>query len=303
MTFMTIFAILFLMAAFVSGLSFIFFLYESVNDPRPCYLDNCHQASGVFFCLFSGFLTSVSSQMLAYLTYPLGYMKNLWRPKASADSSRPPVLLVHGLYHNAGAWLVFKWMLKRAGFGRVYLWTYPSFGRDFQLISDQLKQVLRNTVEASGGEPVILIGHSLGGLLVRSILADPQARPAVRAAVLLGAPNHGSKLAALALGKLGRGLILDGPLVRSLNAACAPALLPKLNLFSPLDNLVLPNRSLTMEEPGWVQAQTPPISHVSMLYHLPTIRIVLDFLEQAFPALCPATAGPIRPVPSPAGNA
>lgn len=267
------------LGAFVSGLTYVFFWYEAANTPHPSHRRTCPGAPGLLWCVVVGFLSSVSSQLMAYVTYPIGFAKRLWKPSPSPSCSRPPVLLVHGLYHNASAWYLYKWLLRRRGYEKVFCWSYNTLKYDFWELADQLKGVVREASGLCGGEPVILMGHSMGGLLTRAAIADPDTARLVEAAVLLGAPNRGSKLAALAFGRLGRSIMYDGELVRRLNAMPSAGDMPKVNLYSPLDNMVLPTSSLEAPERGWIQVETAPISHVSMLYHLPTARMVLDYLD------------------------
>ena len=269
--------------AFISGLTYILFWYEAANTPHPSHASACPGARGLLRCVAAGFLTSVSSQLMIYLTYPFGFLKRLWKPAPSPGCERPPVLLVHGLYHNASAWHLYKWLLRRRGYEKVFAWSYNTKKHDFWQLAAQLKGVVREASGWCGGEPVILIGHSLGGLLTRAAIADPDTAALVGAAVILGAPNRGSKLSALALGRLGRSLKYGGPLAARLAALPSPRGMPKLNVYSPLDNMVLPTSSLEIRQDGWVEEQTAPISHVSMLYHIPTIRMVLDFLDEAVP--------------------
>lgn len=269
--------------AFVSGLTYMFYWYEAANDPHPSHAACRKGAGSLAWCVAAGFLSSVSSQLMVYVTYPLGFARRLWKPSPSSRCARPPVLLVHGLYHNASAWYLYKWWLRRRGYEKVFAWSYNTLKYDFWQLSEQLKGVVREAAGLCGGEPVILVGHSMGGLLTRAAVADPETAALVRAAVVLAAPNHGSKLSALAFGRLGRSLVHNGPLVRRLNAMSSPRDMPKLNLYSPLDNMVLPTSSLVIPEKGWIQAETAPISHVSMLYHVPTVRMVMEFLDETVP--------------------
>lgn len=267
----------------ISGLTYIIFWYEAANAPHPSHRRACPGSKGLLWCVVVGFLSSVSSQLMVYLTYPAGFAKKLWKPSPAPHCTKPPVLLIHGLYHNASAWYLYKWMLRRCGYEKVFCLSYNTVKYDFWELTDQIKDVVREAAGLCGGEPIILMGHSMGGLLARAAVADPETAKLVHAVVTLGAPNHGSKLAALALGRLGRSIIHNGPLVTRLNQMKTPANLPRLNLYSPLDNMVLPTSSLEISEPGWIQAQTAPISHVSMLYHLPTVRMVLEFLDETVP--------------------
>lgn len=282
---MILFLLLVLLATgtFVSGLTYTFFWYESFHNPHPSHRRLCSGPRGLAFCILAGFLSSVASQIMVCLTYPLGLTRRFWKPPSSAKCARPPVLLVHGLYHNASAWYLYKWWLRRRGFEKVFTWSYNTFKYDFWELTDQLKDQVREATGLCGGEPAVLIGHSMGGLLTRAAIADPATARQVQAVVTLGTPHQGSKLAALAFGRLGRSIIHDGPLVKRLSTLKCPTDMPKLNLYSPLDNMVLPTSSLEMPEEGWVQAETAPISHVSMLYHVPTVRLVMDFLDQVLP--------------------
>ncbi|KAF0234707.1 MAG: hypothetical protein FD177_544 [Desulfovibrionaceae bacterium] len=267
----------------ISALTYIFFWYEATNTPHPSHPQACPGTKGLLWCVVAGFLSSVSSQLMAYLTYPVGFAKKLWKPAPSPHCTRPPVLLIHGLYHNASAWYLYKWMLRRCGYEKVFCLSYNTVKYDFWELAEQIKGVVREAAGLCGGEPIVLMGHSMGGLLVRAAIADPDTARLVQAVAILGAPNHGSKLAALAFGSLGRSIIHNGPLVTRINQLKSPPDMPKLNLFSPLDNMVLPTSSLEISEPGWIQAETAPISHVSMLYHLPTVRLVMEFLDEAVP--------------------
>lgn len=277
----TVLSILLAMGAFVSGVTYVLYWREALNSPHPSHAEACQGTRGLAWCVAAGFLSSVSSQLVVYLTYPVGFARRLWKPSPSASCTHPPVLLVHGLYHNASAWYLYKWWLRRKGYEKVFAWSYNTLRYDFWELAEQLKGVIREASGLCGGEPVVLVGHSMGGLLVRAALADETAAGHVRAAVVLAAPNQGSKLASLALGRLGRSIDYQGELTTRLNKLATPRSLPKLNLYSPLDNMVLPTSSLEIPEPGWLQAQTAPISHVSMLYHIPTIRLVLEFLDEA----------------------
>lgn len=268
---------------FVLGLPFVvatyaFFWYETANGPhgsRLTELSGGHPGRWVLRGVVSGMVATA----IVIVTFPLGLLP---RSRRDADTAgeRPPVLLVHGLYHNAGAWLLYRWWLRRAGYDRVETFQYSSWGRSFEALQAELSKTV-DRLFSCAGRPVILVGHSLGGLLCRACAGDAALEGKIAALVSLGSPHQGSKLAVLALGSLGRSLLYRGDLIVGVEDRPLPASLPRLAVVSPVDSMVLPNEALQPRGDGWEVHQTPPVSHVSLLYHPGTARRVLSFLDQA----------------------
>ena len=47
----------------------------------------------------------------------------------------------------------------------------------------------------------------------------------------------------------------------------------KVNIHAPLDNMVAPVSALQPVEAGWQEILTPPMGHVSILFHRPTAKL------------------------------
>jgi triacylglycerol lipase len=73
---------------------------------------------------------------------------------------------------------------------------------------DASVRALGRTVEATGAPAVDLVGYSAGGIVVRAWLRQDGNAARARHVVLLGSPNHGAELAALA-GTLDASLCVD----------------------------------------------------------------------------------------------
>ena len=101
------------------------------------------------------------------------------------------MLLVHGLGRTPLSLLLLARRLRREGY-RTESFGYYAFAESHQRIVDRLARRLRSLV--SEGAPVGLVGHSLGGLLLRQALAGVPELP-VRGLVLLGTPNQPPRLA------------------------------------------------------------------------------------------------------------
>jgi triacylglycerol lipase len=261
-------------------LTYGFFWYETANGPHLSRLRELSRGRAGRW-LLTGLATSFGSQWLVVGCYPLALWRGLWRPGTAARSAQPPVLLVHGLYHNASAWVFYRWWLQRAGFNNIYAMSYNSLRYSFDELAQRLDQwVAEVMAEHPPQQKAILIGHSLGGLLIRAHLSKPEAARRILAVATLGTPHRGSKLAALGIGKLARSLIYQGALSQRLEQMPPPLAVARLALTSPVDNLVLPQDALVTTQPGWIHGETPPISHVAMLFHWPTARRVLAFFQE-----------------------
>ena len=107
------------------------------------------------------------------------------------------VILVHG--HGAHPVLLepLRRALQRQGF-RAVNWRYRSLRGSIETHAGALTAKARALDEASDVERLHFVGHSMGAIVVRRALALSRPRKLGRV-VLLAPPNHGARLADLAL--------------------------------------------------------------------------------------------------------
>lgn len=107
--------------------------------------------------------------------------------------SRTPVILIHGLYETTWYMKLLANRLSKQGF-KTHLFRYYSLVQPMARHSDRLGQFIAER----GFDKVHLIGHSLGGLVIRQFLHDNQQSPhpiAIGRVVTLGTPHLGSTVA------------------------------------------------------------------------------------------------------------
>ena len=122
--------------------------------------------------------------------------------KKDIDPEEEPVVLVHGLDDPDRVWMNLAPALVREGFD-VWEMQYPNDQpvRDSaRLFFERLK-----TFNKFGTERIMIVAHSMGGLVSREMLTNPEfayvekARkgevPEVTDLILVGTPNHGSEFA------------------------------------------------------------------------------------------------------------
>jgi triacylglycerol esterase/lipase EstA (alpha/beta hydrolase family) len=276
---MTVLIFLIFAAAFlVSALTYAYYWYEVLNLDRETFDPKAY--GGLRRLALVGFAYSMASQVAVIVTYFFGFMRGFSEPAPHGDKTKPPVLLVHGIYHNPAAWMLFRWRLGRRGYQTVYCFSYFSFGPGFNEIADALGRKIHEVSEKNQGAKVILIGHSMGGLLIRVALGKPETAALARAVVTLGTPYRGSKLAVLGLGALSANLVPGSPLLGSLPVFPDPEQIPWLCLTSPADNMVLPLTALAPDAEGPIRRETPVVCHVGMIYHKPTADMAISFLDE-----------------------
>lgn len=109
---------------------------------------------------------------------------------ATTTASSGCVVLVHGLAGQGWNWWRLTPLLERYGY-QVVKARYRS---RHLTISQATPELSKAVSQCAPHLPVSLVGHSLGGILIRQYLTEPDHRP-VHRVVMLGTPNRGSHLA------------------------------------------------------------------------------------------------------------
>ncbi len=124
------------------------------------------------------------------------------KPDTAVPASPANVVLVHGVWLPAWSLAPLARRLRARGY-LCHLFSYHSVGRDLEDNARRLQRYL----DTLAGTPVHLVGHSLGGILIRSLFRDyPDQRPG--RIVMLATPLNGSVVASrLAASRFGGWLI------------------------------------------------------------------------------------------------
>lgn len=258
-------------------ITYTWFWYETVNTPHDERLRELFKGSRLRW-MAAGICQASLSQILVVLSYPWGLWQNLRFPEPDRTCTLPTLILVHGLYHNRSAWVLYRLWLRRAGFKNIYAIQYSSWNTCFEDVLGRVEKLVDQLAQRFPERQAVLIGHSLGGLLCRAYVDYLGKSERIAAVITLGTPHQGSKLALLGVGKLARDLSFRGPVILELEGRSSNSSIPHLAIYSPLDNMVLPASALKPPQPGWEWRESLPVSHVGMLFHRPTAMQVADYL-------------------------
>lgn len=174
-----------------------------------------------------------------------------------------PVLLVHGFFSNGGFWWSVKRWLSDKGISNLYTVNLEPVFADLDHMSMQLNHRIEQICTASGSDRVILVAHSMGGLVCRAYLRSMGARR-VAGMITLGSPHHGTALARLLPGHNVSQMRRGNAWLTTLEKEELRALVPARNLYSRHDNIVVPQDSAVL---AWADnISVDGVGHLAMAF-------------------------------------
>ena len=193
-------------------------------------------------------------------------------------NARYPVLLVHGYAASESVWTPLRRALAATGFGHIVSLTYNSFATDPETVSAELTHQALRALTATGAPRVHLVGHSLGGLIIRCALAESAALSSQAASVVtIASPHGGAYLARIAPGRCAR-------IMRQGSSLC----LPEVNVPGPVrwlayytdGDLFVPPASARLDDPRYGAANLliPDCGHLTICRDVRLIRSLVPEL-------------------------
>jgi pimeloyl-ACP methyl ester carboxylesterase len=220
-----------------------------------------------------------ASTMLAFIVLlPFPQLAGSANPALTQPGRRLPVLLVHGYICNRGIWRSMRRFLQAQG---IAVWThdlepvYAGIDDYVAAIGARIEAIL----DATGAAQVVVVAHSMGGLVMRAYLRRHGAARMARL-ITLGTPHHGTRLAMFGLGANARqmrpGSAWLEELARSESAG------PKArvtSIWSSNDNIVAPQESARLE--GSTDVPIAALGHVRLVFDHGVQQRVLIEIQQA----------------------
>jgi len=199
-------------------------------------------------------------------------------PGGAAPALRP-VMLLHGFLCNARIWRRLQLRLRTAGFGPIEALDVEPLLADIDFQASRVAPSLLALQRRCHGERVVIIAHSMGGLIARALLRDLGA-DAIRRVVTIASPHHGTALARGLPWPNTRQMSPVSPWLRALNLAQEGRFtVPIASIFSAEDNLVTPAASARLE--GAELHELHGVGHLGILRSRPALDCVMTALTQA----------------------
>lgn len=234
---------------------------------------------------YVGHAREVVSVAQAAVRYPLGVLEDAvttGRPSGDTTHDRP-VVLVHGYGHNRSGWSILNRSLRRAGFTSVHTANYNPLRYDVPELGRLLARRIDLVRSVTGADRVHVVGHSLGGILLRWYVQELGGDETVHTAVTIASPHEGTQVAGLAPGATARQLEPGSWVVRRLAEGARPMPVRWIAFYSNLDLLVRPNSSAMLRHPALEATNilAKDHGHIGMMTSGRVIRAVTQQLEAA----------------------
>jgi len=210
-----------------------------------------------------------------YLAFILTFImvipfERLWMPADRLRPSKQPIILIHGYGCSRGVWWKIRRNLEAAGHTVASVSLVPPYASIGKLVP-QLAQRIDQVCKATGAQQVILVGHSMGGLVSRSYLAR-HGIAQVAKLITIASPHQGSELSRVGfVGQSSREMEPGSMWLRDLNSE--PVKIPMISIRTPHDNYVMPQDNQRLPEAEDVELAG--IGHLALLYSRRTTELLL----------------------------
>jgi triacylglycerol lipase len=218
--------------------------------------------------------------------YPTGFRRATVRPNGLGTEEgmfyATPVVLLHGYFHNRSGFDFMSAELRRRGFRWIHGLNYNPLGNGVPDLAESFARTVEDIRKVSGAKRVHVVGHSLGGVIVRWYIQEMGGAKLVDRCITIGTPHAGTLAAYLGIGQAARDMRPGSPIITRLERGLAKTKTKIVNLYSDLDVLIIPSSSAVLpERKNVTNLLIEDLGHTSMLLSQPLTDEVCDLLEGA----------------------
>ena len=195
---------------------------------------------------------------------------------AAGATMRTPVLLVHGYLCNHRVWDAMAHQLHNAGHPVMQIDLEPVFA-PIDSYAPQVDQALSELCRQTGAAKVALIGHSMGGVVIRAWMrAFGTAR--VDRVITLGTPHAGTQIARRTRTPNGQQMVWRSAWLQELEKSESPQTRALMRIaLTPQDHIVYPQREQVL--PGVPVTVFDGLGHLELCRNRAVIAWVLQQLD------------------------
>lgn len=217
----------------------------------------------------------IGANIRAVNLYPFGifYGREQGHPHPAYAENPRPILLVHGVVHNASAFIPLKRYMEKEGWKNIFSLNYPTRHGSLTKMVDILEQRVEEVLAATQSPQLDIVGHSLGGLISRYYMSVGNGRGKVRHLVTLGSPHKGTPLSRMLatpfFGGLRTDLRSNSYFTRQLNETALPRQSRLTSIYAKYDFVAWPGDNCRVEglpSSSFQNIELESVGHLGLLY-------------------------------------
>lgn len=194
-------------------------------------------------------------------------LKKINFKKESSDFKKyKPILLIQGYLHNSNIWLYHAKKLHKKGFGPIYTINFENSFSSVEQHALELEKKVENIKRENKISNLILIGHSMGGLIASYYALNLDKDNIITDIISIATPYDGSLFANIAIGECGHEMKKHSAFVEDLKKQIENDKIIKFYyICSKSDQLVRPQSALIGNDLE-KQYIVNDIGHASLLF-------------------------------------
>jgi len=219
---------------------------------------------------------AIASLLLCTAILPAGLFP--WDGQQPFVSQRTPILLIHGYLYNKAGWLYLRHRLMKEGLEPVFTMNLGSPLHSIEEYSQRVKEKAKEIAQLTGRSDLILIGHSMGGIISSYYAVHDAAPGTVTDVITLGSPLKGTKYK-INIGKCTLQMRLDCDFLKQLHADVSSS--PQTRFFcigSQSDWIIVPQESALYSHPEAKKLVIPDMGHLQYLFSNRVANAIIEYL-------------------------
>lgn len=248
---------------------------------RTIFTDFFSRLSSAIFLFFLEYCSYVIALTLLIADYFYHYVILFFKPEKTLTSvstsyENPPILLIHAYMMRGWVLMYIKKRMQKDGWDNVHTWSYIPPFKNIPYYAEQLKVKVDDILRKTDQNKIVLIGHSMGGLLARYYISHLQGKSKVEKLITLGTPFQGTRLWSFTHSPCGKDMRPGSDFFKNLKSI--PADIKTLSIYSSFDEIVLPYQSSKLRGKNTRNKEFDDLGHMRLIYSPKVYEEIRAFL-------------------------
>ncbi|VAX15062.1 hypothetical protein MNBD_NITROSPINAE03-1910 [hydrothermal vent metagenome] len=189
---------------------------------------------------------------------------------------KPLIILIHGIFGKSDHFWLLRRRLNSRSVPNVLTFEYDYANKSLAENCESLRDFLLRVKAKTGMSEVMLIGHSLGGLIAHEYTRQFGESGEVKAVVALGSPFRGTRLAAMALTARARALAPSNPVFADIISSRLNTRF--LSVYSRYDQFIIPYTN--SDHPGADENREIELcGHTGFFFNKKVFKIIFEWID------------------------